>query len=97
MYFMRANLKSAGRIYSSRHKRKLGSDMNDLISHFINYIKPQSIYYSYHVYVLVPADICWWIVQIFHEIKDEVLMMGGHVRHSCVVNPLGAFDGFAAR
>lgn len=71
--------------------------MNYLISHFINYINPQSIYYSYHVYVLVPADICWWTVKIFHEIKGEVLMMGGHVRHSCVVSTLCGFDGFAVR
>lgn len=52
--------------------------MNDFISQFINYIKPQSIYYSYHVYVLVLADICSLLVDsanIPYEIKGEMLMM----------------------
>lgn len=60
MYFMRANLKSSGswEKIQLQTQEKIGqSDMNDLISYFINYMKPQSICYSYHVYVLVPADI----------------------------------------
>lgn len=57
---MRASLKSSGsqEKIQLQTQEKIGqSDMNDLIGYFINYVKPRSIYYSYHVYVLVPADI----------------------------------------